>query len=305
MLGRTTDPDARLRVTPHRRRPRRRPHLRPERERRAHERCEAGRARGAAAEGLIAEAFGLTIPVVTRTDQLAEVVRRDPLKSVVESPKRYQVSFLSAAPDAAIVRKLEALGARRRAVHGRRPRVPHVARRGRRPLLEALGRARPQAAGGGGDRPQLDDRDDAPSDGRRVAVRRRFAPEGYRRRDADCRCSELTGGHPHEQAHDRQPEADRDLRGGAGQRRRRPHGRAQPPRVGAPRYLLLPLSRRACARPRVATITASRRRPMSSSPGQARSSSTMMCSTSAQWDVVRVAPDVVRGFPVPARMGSR
>ncbi len=61
-------------------------------------------------EGLIAEAFGLTIPVVTRTrDELAEVVRRDPLKSVVESPKRYQVSFLSAAPDAAIVRKLESL----------------------------------------------------------------------------------------------------------------------------------------------------------------------------------------------------
>jgi uncharacterized protein (DUF1697 family) len=61
-------------------------------------------------QGLIAEAFGLTIPVVTRTrDELAEVVRRDPLKSVVESPKRYQVSFLSAAPDAAIVRKLESL----------------------------------------------------------------------------------------------------------------------------------------------------------------------------------------------------
>jgi uncharacterized protein (DUF1697 family) len=46
-------------------------------------------------ERLIAERFGLEIDVVVRTrDELAEVVRRDPLGDVVEEPKRYQVSFL-------------------------------------------------------------------------------------------------------------------------------------------------------------------------------------------------------------------
>jgi uncharacterized protein (DUF1697 family) len=61
-------------------------------------------------EGLIEDAFGLTIPVVARTrDELAEVVRRDPLGAVAENPKRYQVSFLATTPDREIVRKLEAL----------------------------------------------------------------------------------------------------------------------------------------------------------------------------------------------------
>jgi uncharacterized protein (DUF1697 family) len=63
-------------------------------------------------ERLIAEAFGLEIPVVVRTrDDLAEVVRRDPLGAVAENPKRYQVSFLSAEPDPEIVAKLAALAA--------------------------------------------------------------------------------------------------------------------------------------------------------------------------------------------------
>jgi uncharacterized protein (DUF1697 family) len=61
-------------------------------------------------EGLIADAFGLAIPVVARTrDELAEVVRRDPLGDVAENPKRYQVSFLATKPDREIVRKLEEL----------------------------------------------------------------------------------------------------------------------------------------------------------------------------------------------------
>jgi uncharacterized protein (DUF1697 family) len=61
-------------------------------------------------ERLIAEAFGLEIPVVVRTrDELAKVVCRDPLGAIAENPKRYQVSFLSAKPDAEIVRRLEAL----------------------------------------------------------------------------------------------------------------------------------------------------------------------------------------------------
>jgi uncharacterized protein (DUF1697 family) len=49
----------------------------------------------AEAERLIAERFDLEIPVVVRTrDELAQVVKRNPLKKVATNPKRYQVSFL-------------------------------------------------------------------------------------------------------------------------------------------------------------------------------------------------------------------
>src|SRR5918911_4401192 len=59
-------------------------------------------------ERLIADRFGLDIDVVVRTrDELAEVVRRNPLGKVATDPKRYQVSFLSAAPAPEVVRKLE------------------------------------------------------------------------------------------------------------------------------------------------------------------------------------------------------
>jgi uncharacterized protein (DUF1697 family) len=63
-------------------------------------------------ERLIAAELGLEIPVVVRTrDELAAVVDRDPLGAVAESPKRYQVSFLSAEPDPELVRRLEGLAA--------------------------------------------------------------------------------------------------------------------------------------------------------------------------------------------------
>jgi uncharacterized protein (DUF1697 family) len=63
-------------------------------------------------ERLIADGFGLEIDVVVRArDELAEVVRRDPLGDVATDPKRYQVSFLSAEPEPATVRELEALAA--------------------------------------------------------------------------------------------------------------------------------------------------------------------------------------------------
>jgi uncharacterized protein (DUF1697 family) len=61
-------------------------------------------------EQAIAESFGLDISAVVRTrDELAEVVRRDPLGSVAVDPKRYQVSFLSAEPDPELVRSLAAV----------------------------------------------------------------------------------------------------------------------------------------------------------------------------------------------------
>jgi uncharacterized protein (DUF1697 family) len=60
-------------------------------------------------EQRIADRFGLDIPVVVRTrDELADVVRRDPLGEVAVNPKRYQVSFLAAEPDPEAVRKLSA-----------------------------------------------------------------------------------------------------------------------------------------------------------------------------------------------------
>jgi uncharacterized protein (DUF1697 family) len=58
-------------------------------------------------EQQIAKALGVEIQVVVRTrDELADVVERDPLAGVADNPKRYQVSFLSAEPDAGVVREL-------------------------------------------------------------------------------------------------------------------------------------------------------------------------------------------------------
>ena len=63
-------------------------------------------------ERVIESSFGLDIPVVVRTRaQLAKVVALDPLGDVVTNPKRYQVSFLSAKPNAEAMRKAEAAAA--------------------------------------------------------------------------------------------------------------------------------------------------------------------------------------------------
>jgi uncharacterized protein (DUF1697 family) len=60
------------------------------------------------AKSVIAKSFGLDIDVVVRTRaQLAKVVELDPLGDVATNPKRYQVSFLSARPTAAALRKAE------------------------------------------------------------------------------------------------------------------------------------------------------------------------------------------------------
>lgn len=75
-----------------------------------------------ACERLIADRFGLAIDVVVRTrDELAEVVKRNPLRKVATDPKRYQVSFLDAKPSRAVVRRIEDAAApgERVVVHGR------------------------------------------------------------------------------------------------------------------------------------------------------------------------------------------
>jgi uncharacterized protein (DUF1697 family) len=61
-------------------------------------------------ERQIKKAFKLELNVVVRTrDELADVVKRNPLKKVATNPKRYQVSFLSDELDAATVEELAGL----------------------------------------------------------------------------------------------------------------------------------------------------------------------------------------------------
>lgn len=63
-------------------------------------------------ETLIASAFGLEVPVIVRTrDELAEVVRLNPLKEVADNPKRYQVTFLSSEPEQGQLQRLGGLAA--------------------------------------------------------------------------------------------------------------------------------------------------------------------------------------------------
>jgi len=67
---------------------------------------------GARCEKLIAERFGFDVDVIVRTaDELAEVVRLNPLADVADDPKRYQVSFCDREPDAAAVDKVAAAAA--------------------------------------------------------------------------------------------------------------------------------------------------------------------------------------------------
>jgi uncharacterized protein (DUF1697 family) len=62
---------------------------------------------------LIADELGLDLDIVVRTrDELAEVVKLNPLARVAKNPKRYQVSFLAKAPDPAAVERLQSLAAK-------------------------------------------------------------------------------------------------------------------------------------------------------------------------------------------------
>lgn len=61
---------------------------------------------------VIADAFGLDIPVVARTgEELAQVVAANPLKDVATEPKRYQVSFLSSELAPETVERVQKLAA--------------------------------------------------------------------------------------------------------------------------------------------------------------------------------------------------
>jgi uncharacterized protein (DUF1697 family) len=60
-----------------------------------------------ALETLLAERFGMEIPVVVRSRaQLESVVQHDPLGDVADDPKKYVVTFLSGEPDASFVRTI-------------------------------------------------------------------------------------------------------------------------------------------------------------------------------------------------------
>ena len=70
---------------------------------------ETGEALEQALARAIAKDLGVESRVVVRTArELAGVIKRDPFAGVADDPKRYQVSFLSAKPEAAVVRALEA-----------------------------------------------------------------------------------------------------------------------------------------------------------------------------------------------------
>jgi len=69
-------------------------------------------------EGVIAAEVGLDIDVLVRThDELATVVRCDPLGTVAVNPKRYQVTFLAGELAPATVERIEASVAGKERVH--------------------------------------------------------------------------------------------------------------------------------------------------------------------------------------------
>src|SRR5919197_1117103 len=92
-------------------------------------------------ERMIADRFGLESDIVVRTrDELAEVVRLNPLGKVATDPKRYQVSFLDRKPGREVVRKLEglAVGDERLVAHGGEVYAWHPAGVARSKLWAAL-----------------------------------------------------------------------------------------------------------------------------------------------------------------------
>ena len=91
---------------------------------------------------LIKARFGFDIAVLVRSrDELAAVVRHNPLKKHADDPKRYLVTFMSAPPPTELVQRVRAAAAPREllAVKGREVYSWHPAGVGRSPLWERLG----------------------------------------------------------------------------------------------------------------------------------------------------------------------
>lgn len=60
-------------------------------------------------EQQLRESLEITVDVIVRTrDELAAVIAHDPFGALADDPKRYQVSFLSAAPEPQVIRDLVA-----------------------------------------------------------------------------------------------------------------------------------------------------------------------------------------------------
>jgi uncharacterized protein (DUF1697 family) len=90
---------------------------------------------------LLRDAFGFDIAVVVRTrDELAEVIERDPFRGEADDPARYQVSFLSAEPEAGRVEELESadVAPERVAVRGREVYAWHPDGVGRSELAKLI-----------------------------------------------------------------------------------------------------------------------------------------------------------------------
>lgn len=94
-----------------------------------------------ALEQAIAAELGVESRVIVRTTrELAAVVERNPLAGVADDPKRYQVSFLKAKPEAAVMRALEAadVAPEQVAVSGREIYAWHPGGVQRSPLVKLL-----------------------------------------------------------------------------------------------------------------------------------------------------------------------
>ena len=119
-------------------------------------------------ERTIADRFGLDVDVVVRTrDELAKVISRDPFGKVASDPKRFQVTFLAAEPDADVLAEARGGGDGRRAAGRARPRALHLAPERRRPVQARCAPCR-SAPGRDRDGAQLDHGHDPARPRRRV-----------------------------------------------------------------------------------------------------------------------------------------
>lgn len=90
---------------------------------------------------LVKKRFGFDIAVLVRSrDEIAQVVRLNPLRNEANDPKRYLVTFMSAAPPPELVQRLRAAAGAQEllAVKGREVYSWHPGGVGRSPLWERL-----------------------------------------------------------------------------------------------------------------------------------------------------------------------